>query len=185
MTYTIIYADPPWSILKGGKRSVRPKQSNRLLDYPTLDLPQIQGILAQFKGLANPEHCLFLWTIDKYLHQAEVMAKELDYRLHARIVWNKTNGVAPAFTVRYAHEYLLWLYHDSFPPIEQGQRGKFTTVITEPSRRHSQKPVAAYELIEALYPDAKKLELFARSERPRWDHWGNEMQDSIHLPSNT
>jgi N6-adenosine-specific RNA methylase IME4 len=29
--------------------------------------------------------------------------------------------------------------------------------------------------IERLYPDASKLELFARSERPGWDAWGNEV----------
>ncbi len=41
--------------------------------------------------------------------------------------------------------------------------------------RHSQKPVAAYELIERAYPQLTKLELFARgSPRPGWQAWGNQ-----------
>ena len=42
-----------------------------------------------------------MWTIDKYLHETEQMMKELGYELHARIIWDKENGIAPAFTVRF------------------------------------------------------------------------------------
>jgi hypothetical protein len=27
-----------------------------------------------------------------------------------------------------------------------------------------------------MYPDLPKLELFARSQRPDWDAWGNEIE---------
>jgi N6-adenosine-specific RNA methylase IME4 len=43
-----------------------------------------------------------------------------------------------------------------------------------PRRAHSQKPDEAYELIEKMYPDLPKIELFARYARPGWDVWGNE-----------
>lgn len=54
-------------------------------------------------------------------------------------------------------------------------RGGFTDVIREGSRKHSQKPEAAYEMIEAMFPEAKRLELFARQERAGWDCFGNEV----------
>ena len=38
------------------------------------------------------------------------MMKELGYELHARIIWDKMNGIAPAFTVRFSCKYLLWFY---------------------------------------------------------------------------
>jgi N6-adenosine-specific RNA methylase IME4 len=63
--------------------------------------------------------------------------------------------------------------------IAHDMRGKFTTVFREPTRRHSQKPVCAYEMIESLYPDCSKLELFARRYRGCWDVWGNTVDLAI------
>jgi N6-adenosine-specific RNA methylase IME4 len=40
--------------------------------------------------------------------------------------------------------------------------------------RHSQKPVELYPIIEACSPDPY-LELFARSTRPNWCCWGDEV----------
>jgi len=168
MLYDLVYADPPWGQNKGGLRKSRPNQT-RALDYPTLDLTGITEILALY-----PSKVLFMWTIDTYLHESEAILKRLGYKLHARIVWDKQNGVAPAFTIRFCHEYLLWGYTTPMLQIEKSQRGKLRSVISEPPKRHSQKPECAYQMIEALYPNATKIELFARNRRVGWDSWGNE-----------
>ena len=55
--------------------------------------------------------------------------------------------------------------------------------IIAPIREHSQKPDEQYEKIERLYPNAKKLELFARRRREGWDAFGNECEGSIRLPT--
>jgi MT-A70 len=36
-------------------------------------------------------------------------------------------------------------------------------------------PDGAYELIEQMYPELPKIELFARQARPGWEAWGNEI----------
>lgn len=102
--------------------------------------------------------------------------QELGYTLHARLIWDKENGIAPAFTLRFSHEYLLWFYKKGkiLMPIQEC-RGKYTTVMREKSTVHSRKPVSAYEIIENMFPDAKKIELFARRERSGWDCWGDEV----------
>jgi N6-adenosine-specific RNA methylase IME4 len=46
--------------------------------------------------------------------------------------------------------------------------------IRERRREHSRKPEASYDIIERMYPDLPKLELFARQARS-WDVWGNEV----------
>lgn len=104
------------------------------------------------------------------------MMQELGYQLHARFIWDKENGIAPAFTVRYSHEYLLWFYPKGkmIKPCKE-QRGKYTTVLREASTIHSKKPECAYTMLETMFPNASKLELFARSERLDWDCWGNEV----------
>ena len=109
--YQIIYADPPWQQTKGGLRKCRPNQYKKL-DYPTLSLEDISNILHK---LNSP--IIFCWTIDKFLHDTEKILN--DYKLHARFVWDKENGIAPAFTVRYSHEYLLWFYKTPMLPIDK------------------------------------------------------------------
>jgi len=175
LRYNIVYADPPWMQLKGKTKKCRPHQT-RNLDYPTLSLNDIKTVLEQVDA-----DILFLWTIDKFLFEAQYIAEDLGYRLHARFIWNKTNGVAPGFTVRYTHEYLLWMYGKPMLKVAKEAQGKFTTVFSEPSKRHSQKPEKAYEMIEELYPKATKLELFARKRRIGWDAWGNEVDSSIEI----
>ena len=54
-------------------------------------------------------------------------------------------------------------------------RGKFTTVFREKSTKHSKKPLIAYEIIEKMFPNTEKIELFARNERENWDSFGDEI----------
>jgi len=166
--FDLIYADPPWKQTKGGLRKSRPNQEKKL-DYPVIDLDEIKQILKD-----NDGKVLFMWTIDKFLYEAEQMGIELGYKLHARIIWDKENGVAPAFTIRYAHEYLLWFYKSPMIKIDESMRGKLTTVIRERSTKHSKKPIKAYEMIESFYPSLSKIELFARNRRDGWSSWGND-----------
>ena len=41
-------------------------------------------------------------------------------------------------------------------------------------QEHSRKPDEVQERIEAMYPNATKLEMFARRRREGWDAWGDE-----------
>lgn len=174
--YGIIYTDPPWQQTKGNKRKCRPNQRKEL-DYQTLSMEEIKNIHKQVtENLCKKKHNIFMWTIDKYLHQTEQMMKELGYELHARLIWDKENGVAPAFTLRFSHEYLLWFYRKGqiLMPCDD-VKGKFTTVLREQSTKHSKKPICAYEMLEKMFPNSDKLEMFARNTRNGWDCWGNEV----------
>lgn len=173
--YSIVYADPPWKQSRGGKKAVRKNSSGKPLDYQTESLEAIEEQLRQAVSLTTDNSVLFLWTIDKYLFEAQQIAERLGYKLHARMIWNKVTGIPAAFTVRYGHEYLLFMYKGKLLPVATDERGKIHTVFTEKVQRHSQKPQIAYEIIERLYPHWRKLELYARNERAGWDCWGNEV----------
>lgn len=175
--YDIIYADPPWPQKKGGQRKKRPNQGKEL-DYETMSVEDCFSTMDRFFDLASDRHNVFMWTIDKFLIDAEQSMKTRGYKLHARFVWDKENGVAPAFTVRFTHEYLLWFYKPGkMLKMQESCRGKYTTVLREKSVRHSQKPVCAYEMIEEMFPGATKIELFARQKREGWDSFGNEIKE--------
>ena len=168
----VLIIDPPWPKKKGGKRRVRPKQGKKL-DYNTLSVAEIFNLLDR-EIFPRKQHTVFMWTIDEFLVECEKQMSERSYRRHARLIWNKTNGIAPAFSVRFAHEYLIWYYKPKFIKIHNTARGLFTTVFTEKAREHSRKPDIIYLMIQALYPHAKKLDVFSREERIGWDTWGNE-----------
>jgi len=171
----LIYADPPWKLEKSIRKS-RPNQTKKL-DYDTISLDEIKQILKD-----NDGDILFMWTIDKYLFDAEQMGKDLGYNLHARIIWDKENGIAPAFTIRFTHEYLLFFFKTGrIRDMDKNMRGKFTTVIREKSTKHSKKPIKAYEMIEALYPNHEKIELFARNRRNGWVSKGNQLDNQTLL----
>lgn len=177
-TYQLICADPPWKQSKGGRKAVRENSSGKPLDYPVCSLDSIKEHLLQASSLQPKNAILFLWTIDKYLFEAENMAKELGYKLHARMIWNKVNGIPAAFTIRYGHEYLLYMYKGKLIPVENSMRGKIHSVFTEKVVRHSQKPEISYEIMEKLYQNLTKLEMYARRARESWDRWGLEAPEN-------
>jgi N6-adenosine-specific RNA methylase IME4 len=173
-TYSLIYADPPWKQSKGGKKAVRQNSSGKPLDYPVLTLDEIESHLKQADSLTGDNSIMFLWTIDKYLFEAQEIAELLGYKLHARMIWDKVTGIPAAFTVRYGHEYLLYMYKGKLLPVAKEERGKIHTVFREKATKHSKKPEIAYQIIERLYPQLHKLEMYARETRSGWDCWGNE-----------
>jgi len=179
--YKVIYADPPWRQSKGGKKNVRPNSSGKPLDYSVLSIDKIQEILYQVGTLSDENRVMFLWTIEKFLPMSEEMAYKLGYKLHSRMIWNKVTGIPAAFTIRFGHEYLLYLYHGKFSPVATSERGKIHSVFTEQVKKHSQKPEIAYQIIERLYPSINRIELFARNKRKGWDVWGNEVKNNIKL----
>lgn len=175
--YGIIYTDPPWRQSKGGKKLARPNSSGGGLDYPTLELAEIIDIHRDiFSRFTEKKHNVFMWTIDKYLIDTEQFMSDLGYTRHARIIWDKNTGQATAFTIRFTHEYLLWFYKkgDILMPTKD-TRGKYPDIIRETVKKHSQKPEAAYLMLEDMFKGVNKLELFARNERSGWDCWGNEV----------
>lgn len=176
--YQIIYSDPPWIQKKGGKKAVRPNSSGKELDYQTMELPEIIEFHRHiFENNTEEKHNVFMWTIDKYLRQTEDFMLDLGYKIHARMIWNKVTGVPAAFTVRYAHEYLLWCYKKGgiIKPRDE-VRGVYSDVFTEQVTKHSKKPECVYLMLEDMFPSESKLELFARNTRDGWDSFGNEIK---------
>ncbi len=175
--YDILYTDPPWIQGRGNKKKARPNSSGMSVPYQTMDIKEIADIHKYVaENLMNENHNVFMWTIEKYLPETEAFMKELGYQLHIRMIWDKGNGPSPAYTLRFSHEYLLWFYKKGhiLMPVKD-KRGFYSTVMRENSRKHSQKPECAYEMLESMFPSAEKLELFARQHHPGWDAWGNEL----------
>lgn len=176
--YGIILMDPPWQLMRGGKMKKKPNSSGISVPYKTMPTNEIQEYIRRIIE-KSPEANLFVWCIQKYYIELDKMMKQLGFKKHTDIIWAKGNGPCPAFTIRMAHEYLQWWYKPGHikMPINPGHH---SSVITEPNSEHSKKPQAAYELIESMFPDLLKYEVFARKERIGWDAFGDELGGNAH-----
>jgi N6-adenosine-specific RNA methylase IME4 len=174
MGVDIFVIDPPWPKSKGGIRKVAPNQG-RDLDYETLDISSIFDLLDKsILPLATDPHTVFLWGVDEFLHDGELGMEARGYKRHARLIWDKGNGVAPAFSVRYLHEYITWFYKPTFMKVSEASRGKLLTVFRGLAREHSRKPDSIYRMIDFWYPGCVKMDVFSREKRKGWRQWGNE-----------
>lgn len=73
------------------------------------------------------------------------------------------------------HELLLICTKGSYLP--QGKQLHDSVISIERSNEHSRKPEEFRQLIEQMYPQGRKIELFARGELPEgWKAWGNEVK---------
>lgn len=173
--YHIVYTDPPWN-LKKTLRKIRPNQ-NRPLDYHTISMDEIAEIHNEVFSKCADRHNVLMWCVETFLSEAEEMMHKLGYKTHCRMIWSKGYGLAPAFTVRYTHEYLVWFYKKGQILLPQeSARGKYPSVFdAAKGKRHSEKPECVYEMIEDMFPESSKIELFARKTRVGWDSFGDEL----------
>jgi N6-adenosine-specific RNA methylase IME4 len=189
MRYRTIVADPPWDqgpvpSHMGGRVSLgRGARTEIALPYSPMSLAGIAAV--DVGSWAEPDARLFLWTTNRFLPAAlgQVLpAWGFDYR--QTLVWDKRAGGSPfVASVAPNHaEYLLVAVRGN-PPRSGSLQSSVVSVPAHPGgghRRHSAKPEAFLDLVEAVSP-GPYLELFARRNRLGWDTWGNESLEHVAL----
>ena len=160
----MIYADPAW-------RFNFSTRLNRSFEnhYPTMALDEIKAL--KVSDLATPDAVLFLWAISAMLPDAIEVMQAWGFAYKANAVWVK-NQVGMGFWFRNQHELLLVGTRGDMPlPLEEN---RLPSVISSPRQEHSEKPPRVYQIIEQMYPDLPKIELFARKQYPGFSVWGNQ-----------
>ena len=99
-------------------------------------------------------------------------------------VWDKVR-VGLGYWVRDRHEFILIGTRGNPVPPAPGTQDD--SLFTEPKGAHSAKPAPVAAMIERLWPNTPKIELFQRGPtRPSWIVWGNQAgqsRASAFLPS--
>jgi N6-adenosine-specific RNA methylase IME4 len=166
--FPVILADPPleFRVFDAASGSSRCPDAH----YPTMSLDEICAMPVE--EIATPDAALFLWTTAATFPESLDMVKAWGFQYVTHLVWVKhTHGLG--FWIRNQHEVLIIAKRGNMrSPLEADRP---SSVIQSPRREHSRKPDEAYEIIERMYPDLPKLELFARKARPGWLAWGNEL----------
>jgi N6-adenosine-specific RNA methylase IME4 len=163
----IILADPPWKYTAYDAESGMERAAE--VHYPTLPTEDICAF--PVASLATPDAALFLWCTSPHLPDALQVIGAWGFTYRTNCVWVKQSP-GLGYWVRNQHEILLIAARGNMRSPPEGARPP--SVITAPRRGHSEKPVAAYELIERMYPELPKIELFARNKRDGWAVWGNQ-----------
>lgn len=167
--YRIVYADPPWyydqSVVGYGHADAH---------YPTMQTEDICALGEQIRGIVTDDAVLFLWSTAPKLADALLVADSWGFRYSgAMFVWDKVrHNYGHYNSVR--HELLLICVRGSCTPDVPTLFDSVQTI--ERSEEHSQKPDEFRTIIDTLYTDGRRIDLFARSRAPGWDVWGNEVE---------
>lgn len=176
MKYDIVLADPPWDYYGSTTKNAAAGKHYSLMPDEELLSFDIWQWLA-------PKGILFMWVTCPRLDFGIKCIET--WGLHFRgvpFVWVKTRqdgniigaqGVRPSI-VKPTTEFCI-----AASAVKKGRPlpiadESVAQVVLAQRGRHSEKPKEVQERIERLYPDASKIELFARTPRDGWDRWGNE-----------
>jgi N6-adenosine-specific RNA methylase IME4 len=165
----VLYADPPWHFEVYNEESRVERAAGN--HYSTMSLDKICAL--PVLSLASPDAALFMWTTVPHLRESFDVLVAWGFKYKTHIVWVK-DKIGLGYFVRNQHELLLVATRGDMPSPSPANRPP--SVIHAPRREHSRKPDEAYELIERMYPELPKIELFARQARAGWAAWGNELK---------
>jgi N6-adenosine-specific RNA methylase IME4 len=162
--YSVIYADPPWQydFSKSDSREIENQ-------YPTMP---IEDICALPVRTALADDCVvFMWATSPKLVEAMQVIDAWGLTYKTCMVWVK-DKIGMGYYARQQHELLLIATQGNLPTPDPSNRP--ASVIAAPRGEHSRKPEVVYELLERMYPNLNKIELFSRNPRAGWKAWGNQ-----------
>lgn len=196
--YRTIVADPPWQVktgpmsaggmglgFRGGSTKSQP------LSYPTMSVEEIAALPVALKAAENAH--LYLWTVNRYLEEAFLVARAWGFSYSTTLVWSKKlMGGGLGGDYRNTTEFILFCRRGSLPALRSvgGTCFEWKRSLGPPvgkgekrSGCHSSKPPEFVEMVETVSP-GPFLELFSREQDPRigWDYWGDQSLGTAQLP---
>jgi N6-adenosine-specific RNA methylase IME4 len=164
--FPIIYADPPWQY-----ENPPIGATNRAIEnhYPTMTIDEICAL--PVGEIATKDAVLFLWATAPKLSECMRVIEAWGFQYRTNMVWVK-NKIGMGYHVRNQHELLLIAKRGEVPvPLPKNRP---SSVVNATRGAHSEKPEVFHEIIEKMYPELPKIELFARAVRSGWTAWGNQ-----------
>lgn len=163
--YPVIYADPPW-------RYEHAQSATREIEnhYPTMSLDEICAL--PVGDLATDPAILFLWATSPKLAEAMQVIEAWGFTYRSCMVWDKER-IGMGYYARQQHELLLIAARGEMPVPEDGNRPASVQRIKR-NENHSEKPCEFRQIIERMYPELPRIELFARQAIDGWARWGNQ-----------
>lgn len=165
--YNIIMADPPWSFLTYGKKHMTPHRC-AVDHYAVMSFEDLKAIPVPL--WAAKDCALFMWIVGSHVDVGIDLARHWGFTFKTdAFVWDK-GKIGMGYWSRKQTE-TCYLFTKGKPRrLSKGVR----QLIKAPRREHSRKPDEVAQRIVELVGDLPRLEMFARTERPGWDVFGNQ-----------
>lgn len=148
--------------------------SAAVFKYPTLKYKELKEL--DVVSISADDSLLFMWTTAPHMQTAIALGNDwgFDYKTVA-FVWDKQMHNPGHYTISQT-EFCL-VFKKGRIPTPRGARN-IKQLISVPRGKHSEKPEIAIEGITKMFPEQKKIELFARKNYMGWDNWGLEIPKS-------
>lgn len=167
MKYRTIVADPPWTPADSTRSTYRTRKGYPQRFYPTMTVEDIAAL-----NPPDAQH-LWLWVIPRHIDWGWQISRGWGYEPIVCLTWCKPVYGVGRFQTNTEHVILARRGDEAF--------GRTSgTWFLWPRGRHSEKPDAFYDLVQAVSP-GPYLELFARRQRLGWDTWGDEALEHVEL----
>ena len=159
--FDIVYADPPWDY-KGQLQHAgagNGDSGGAIKHYPTVQLQDLKQL--DVARISAKNSLLFMWSTNPHLDQAINLGNAWSFAwATVGFVWDKVK-VNPGFYTMSQCELCL-IFKRGKIPTPRGARN-IRQLVREPKTRHSAKPLEVRHRIDAMFPSARKIELFARA----------------------
>ncbi len=172
--FSLLYMDPPWEHEYQHARYSPPR-----LHYPVMDDSSIKSL--PVRELAAKNCTLLLWCPACMEDRAHRVIESWGFTFRTTWIWHKADRKNLGHYGSSDHEVLVIAGKGSSTPTADPKTVYSVSSVQSFPRhglKHSEKPDEYYEIIEKLWPDARKLELFARKPRVGWTSWGNEVKSA-------
>ena len=165
--YRVIYADPPWKYAITNDENEW--ATGATSHYPTMELKDICAL--PVKEWTEKDAVLFIWTTSPKLFEVKNVIDAWGFTYKASFIWDKVkHNMGHYNSVR--HEFLLIATKGSCAP---DNKKLIDSVQSIERTEHSVKPEEFRNIIDELYINGKKLEMFARKKVDGWDIYGNSI----------
>lgn len=179
MKFQVIVSDPPWGFNDGLKKMKRPVKRSAASQYKVMKPADIAAL--DVPSLADPTGCLLaLWVPGSMLVQGLDVMHAWGFKMKQTFVWvklkkdyrdeddwNQSTRVGMGRLFRQSHEIaLIGTSGKSVYPWLEDHAQRSVAFDLNPG--HSTKPPTLQERLEVMFPEANRMEMFARRNRPGW-----------------
>lgn len=161
--YEVLYVDPPWTYELGALRGGPENHYSLMTNEEIMQLPIP----------AADSAVLFLWVPYPKTMEIKPILDQWGFEFKSEFVWVK-DKIGTGYYVRGQHEklYICVKGEGLGVPAEED---RLPSVVFADRTEHSKKPEVFYSIIERMYPNRTRMELFARGKpRDGWKIWGLE-----------
>ena len=184
---TVLYIDPPWAYNNRSMNRITKFGGGAMAHYPVMDEKGLIGLGEDISNIAGNNVIMYCWTTGPWIIDSGIIIRKWGFK-YATVgfVWNKLNPKAltpvtcPGNHTSSSCEYVLVAVKQ--PISKQHKPAVFPVPQYKelPRMEHSRKPDWFRQQLEIMYPDHRKIEMFAREQVREWEVHGNETDKFNH-----